>query len=1088
MPQQRQYAVVGPLPSARETRSFLGVETVDGRPQPSAPLIVAWLPDESSRDANLVARLQRETAQVTHLSHPQVERVHGLEQFEEGWARVVDYSDGESLERLLEIAREKGHAVPPRVAARIVADACEGIGYAHELGAAGASHRPVVHGAVRLDTVAVTFAGSSRVTGFGAAPLLWTPPPTHAATRNSFLTPEQVVGGRAAGSASTDVYGLGAVLYALLAGRVPFAGEGDVESAILSSEPAPLGLFGAGGELAKVALTAMAKRGPARFASPAAMRQAIGAAVGEQGLASPAEVAAFVSELVPQGAPERVIRRELLEASGEHDALTPLVRAPAQLESVDPALFTRPPRPPSGNDTLDEALPLPRAARPRDETTQVDGALQQRAAAISSRPEPQVSSPGVDSTFAALAEEQVAETTDRIARRARAAQVARASVPLPQAPSASLPSMPEPSAWAKPGTGWAGSSAAQGLATSSPLGASKPPEANGHGGARPAQPQVPSAPAQPQAPAAPPSPFAQRAPQGVVFSGGVAPAAPAPASNPAPFAAAPASNPAPYGAPASNPAPYGVQPSPSNPAPFASNPVPFGGPQRPPATNPAFANPAFPQPGPPPGYPQVAYPGYPQPGMMPPGYAGTIPPGMMPGVPPGYAGTIPPGMMPGVPPGYPPQPGYPQPGMMPPGYAGTIPPGMMPGVPPGYAGTIPPGMMPGIPPGFVPVPPAATPSFGHPRPSLPAGATPGVAQPWSPNAASIHPSAISMNNRNSLGPQGGGAQPQGQPGQPSGAQSWPPQMIRPPRTSVPAPGPSSGPPPPTMMARPSMIPPGAGGPRTSLPPNAVQTPTIGGKPSMPPQPIAPVPRAPMREVSSVTNFKKDVGDSSRSVLFIGIAVLVIVFGVIFAFPKAPPPGIEDESTTRHALPKELVREALSGSKAAELPPTEEPVADPPPPLPGAAASPDPAAAASAPPVEEPKTGVLNVTTDPVVDVYAGSKYLGKTPLRVELATGVHKLRFTDASKLLNLYKSYRVKGGSDVRDSLSFGTSQLKVLAPDGANISLNGKLIGTAPLETRTIFEGKYVLKVVHEGKSWSQAFDAPPGRTIDYKVWIEQ
>ena len=256
---------------------------------------------------------------------------------------------------------------------------------------------------------------------------------------------------------------------------------------------------------------------------------------------------------------------------------------------------------------------------------------------------------------------------------------------------------------------------------------------------------------------------------------------------------------------------------------------------------------------------------------------------------------------------------------------------------------------------------------------------------------------------------------------------------------------------------------------------------------MPPQPVLVVPRTQIREVSSVTDFKKDVGDSSRSVLFIGVAVLVLVFGIIFAFPKAPPAGIEEESV-RHALPKELVKEALSGHKAAELPPSEEST----PPV--ASASPGEASATSVSPhagvsgaPSEAKTGTLSLTTDPAVDVYAGSRLVGRTPVRFELPVGVHKLRFTDAQKMINLYKSYRVRSGGDVTDNLSFGTSQLKVLAPDGAQISLNGRELGVAPLEPKTIFEGKYVLKVVHEGKSWSQAFDAPAGRTIDYKVWIE-
>jgi serine/threonine protein kinase len=562
MPQQRQYAVVGPLPSARETRSFLGVEMVDGRPQTSAPLIVAWLPDEAAKDPKLVARLQRETAFVTTLAHPHVERVEGLEAFEEGWARVLDYTDGESLERLLEIAREKGLPVPARVAARIVADASEGLAYAHESGQASMTGRPVVHGAVRLDTIAVTFGGIARVTGFGASPLLWNPPPAHQATRSAFLTPEQVIGGRATTSPATDIYGLGAVLYALLAGRVPFAGEADVESAILASEPAALGLFGAGGELAKVAQTAMAKRGPARFASPAVMRQAIVAAVGEQGLASPAEVAAFVSELVPQGAPERVIRRELLEASAELDALTALVRPTTTPAGVDPALFaaSRPPRAPSGIDTIDAPAPIVRAPRPRDETTQIDGTLGR-----SSRPEPAPSEP----VFAALDEAQVAETTDRIARRA--AKAARA--PVPQAPSASLPSMPEPPAWAKPtGSAWAGS-AAQEVSAVTPL---PPAPTNGHNAPAPAAAAVPAGwGARPTPASTEPGAWSTRA----------APPPPAPsgpaAAPPAPVVSRPAPQPLP-------PLPSFAQPLPPQPS-FAQPPSQPSFAQ--PPSQPSFAQP-----------------------------------------------------------------------------------------------------------------------------------------------------------------------------------------------------------------------------------------------------------------------------------------------------------------------------------------------------------------------------------------------------------------------------------------------------------------------------------------------------------------
>jgi len=153
MANERQYAVLGPLPSAQKTRAFLGVEITQGRALRDHPVVVAWLPNEATADPKLVSRLQRETAFVTQLLHPSILRVHGLECFEEGWARVVDYCDGEPLERLIDVGREKSLRCPPHVAARIVADACEGVHYAHEQGMQSIANRPVVHGAIRPDTI-----------------------------------------------------------------------------------------------------------------------------------------------------------------------------------------------------------------------------------------------------------------------------------------------------------------------------------------------------------------------------------------------------------------------------------------------------------------------------------------------------------------------------------------------------------------------------------------------------------------------------------------------------------------------------------------------------------------------------------------------------------------------------------------------------------------------------------------------------------------------------------------------------------------------------------------------------------------------
>lgn len=604
------FSVLGPLKSGAETRAFLGCEVVDGAPLPDRPVVIVWLPDDIVSDPKRVARLQRETSFVTQLKHPNIIQVHGLECFEEGWARVVDFVDGEPLSQVAERAREEFRPIDPRLAARIAVDVCEAVHYAHEEGQSRFAGRPVVHGGIRPDTLMVTFSGLTKVTGYGASVLAPTQHGTPIREKLVYFAPEQIIGGKATASPATDIYAIGAVLYELLAGKPPYADDEDPERAVLTGAPPIIDAPGLEGRLGNVAATALAKRGSDRFESVEVMRDAIIAALeGEdQTLPSHTEFADVVNALIPADGPERSSRRELLEAAKDPDAVTMLSHSSELPEGVDKKLFARS-RPVSS---------VQRPPRKRDEVTVVDGRPPKTLSValrtpLSRDPDTVIEEPSAVSAPPAPAADEVV-TAGETARAPSALpaqvepvnQAAQSTEDVPRVGAATAQPAAQPAPVAQP--------VAAPVATVQPAPVAQPVAA-------------PVATVQP-APVAPPvaPPVASVPPVPVAAPAAPPVAAPVPqpvAAQPAPVAAV-------------QPAPVAQAPIPVAPQQYPAAPVPAGYPA--PAQQPHAAQHMPPQAGQAPAYPvQQGAPGYPlqpasaMPAAQPGGWApGQAPAGSMP--------------------------------------------------------------------------------------------------------------------------------------------------------------------------------------------------------------------------------------------------------------------------------------------------------------------------------------------------------------------------------------------------------------------------------------------------------------------------
>jgi serine/threonine protein phosphatase PrpC len=166
-------------------------------------------------DPQFFSRFQREEEIGKRLHHPYILNIDDSVEKKSRPYIVMEYLEGQTLGHLMQSMRP----IPVPDALRIASRICEALYYMHE--------HDVVHRDLKPDNVMICNDGSIRIMDFGIAkvegarrltfgsfqPAMGTP---------DYMAPEQVRGRR--GDARTDIYSLGAILYEMVTGAVPFEG------------------------------------------------------------------------------------------------------------------------------------------------------------------------------------------------------------------------------------------------------------------------------------------------------------------------------------------------------------------------------------------------------------------------------------------------------------------------------------------------------------------------------------------------------------------------------------------------------------------------------------------------------------------------------------------------------------------------------------------------------------------------------------------------------------------------------------------------------------------------------------------------
>ena len=253
--------------------------------------------------------------------HPNVCEIYELGEEGSVLYLAMEWVSGDSLVHLLRGIGGKStpQAIEPRIAARLIADACAGLHAAHELVDDDGRLLNVVHRDVSPHNILVSLEGTVKVMDFGVAKALGQ---THQETaagqvkgKVAYMAPEQIGGTNF--DRRADIFGMGVVLYETLTGVQPFRGNGDpgVMQAVLRGtyEPPVRLVKGIPPELAAVIDRALAPEPRMRFATAERMRVAL-----EEWLAKAGSVvtATQVGTLVRQRlGPSLERRREQVKAA-----------------------------------------------------------------------------------------------------------------------------------------------------------------------------------------------------------------------------------------------------------------------------------------------------------------------------------------------------------------------------------------------------------------------------------------------------------------------------------------------------------------------------------------------------------------------------------------------------------------------------------------------------------------------------------------------------------------------------------------------------------------------------------------------------
>ncbi len=206
-----RYEIVGELGRGAMGLVYKAVDPLLDRP---VAIKTINLNEAESQGEDYEQRFYQEARAAGQLSHRNIVTIYDVGRSGDVAYIAMEFIEGSELRSIL----DQTAVLPVAQAANIASQVAHGLAYAHE--------HAIVHRDVKPSNVMVATNGDVKIMDFGIARMSASAVRTQSGMvfgTPKYMSPEQVVGRRT--DQRSDIFSLGVMLYEMLTGRPPFAGE-----------------------------------------------------------------------------------------------------------------------------------------------------------------------------------------------------------------------------------------------------------------------------------------------------------------------------------------------------------------------------------------------------------------------------------------------------------------------------------------------------------------------------------------------------------------------------------------------------------------------------------------------------------------------------------------------------------------------------------------------------------------------------------------------------------------------------------------------------------------------------------------------